>query len=153
MSIKMLRENVLLSAPRSSSLFEERFQPFQIASWRVLIMSWVSVTDTPQEGGCCFRFPVSSYFLHAVPVVKATWEKSAGLLEYYSDVVDASIPTVSLGVPNTDRGEHRAFWQGNWNRGIFLDAEFKTVFVWKSLRNRQNRSKKKFQMIRLIILF
>uniref|UniRef100_A0A3P9JPF9 Beta 3-glucosyltransferase b n=1 Tax=Oryzias latipes TaxID=8090 RepID=A0A3P9JPF9_ORYLA len=39
-----------------------------------------------------------------VPVVKATWEKSAGLLEYYSDVIDASIPTVSLGVPNTDRG-------------------------------------------------
>uniref|UniRef100_A0A3B3DGL5 Beta 3-glucosyltransferase b n=1 Tax=Oryzias melastigma TaxID=30732 RepID=A0A3B3DGL5_ORYME len=39
-----------------------------------------------------------------VPVVKATWEKSAGLLEYYSDVIDASIPTVSLGVPNTHRG-------------------------------------------------
>ncbi|XP_026225801.1 beta 3-glucosyltransferase b isoform X1 [Anabas testudineus] len=39
-----------------------------------------------------------------VPVVKATWEKDAGYLEYYSDVSDASIPTVSLGVANTDRG-------------------------------------------------
>ncbi|KAM7398152.1 hypothetical protein PAMA_006168 [Pampus argenteus] len=39
-----------------------------------------------------------------VPVVKATWEKDAELLEYYSDVTDASIPTISLGVPNTERG-------------------------------------------------
>ncbi|XP_037324237.2 beta-1,3-glucosyltransferase isoform X2 [Pungitius pungitius] len=39
-----------------------------------------------------------------VPVVKATWEKDAGFIEYYSDVADASIPTVSVGVPNTERG-------------------------------------------------
>ncbi|XP_034405933.1 beta-1,3-glucosyltransferase isoform X2 [Cyclopterus lumpus] len=39
-----------------------------------------------------------------VPVVKATWEKDAGFLEYYSDVTDASIPTINLGVPNTERG-------------------------------------------------
>uniref|UniRef100_A0A8D2ZRG4 Beta 3-glucosyltransferase b n=1 Tax=Scophthalmus maximus TaxID=52904 RepID=A0A8D2ZRG4_SCOMX len=39
-----------------------------------------------------------------VPVVKATWEKDAGFLEYYSDVTDASIPTISLGVANTERG-------------------------------------------------
>ncbi|XP_034539866.1 beta-1,3-glucosyltransferase [Notolabrus celidotus] len=39
-----------------------------------------------------------------VPVVKATWEKDAAFLEYYSDVADASIPTVSLGVRNTERG-------------------------------------------------
>ncbi|KAK5858598.1 hypothetical protein PBY51_002727 [Eleginops maclovinus] len=39
-----------------------------------------------------------------VPVVKATWEKDAEFLEYYSDVSDASIPTLSLGVPNTERG-------------------------------------------------
>lgn len=37
--------------------------------------------------------------------MKATWEKDAGFLEYYSDVTDASIPTISLGVPNTERGE------------------------------------------------
>lgn len=43
--------------------------------------------------------------LLTVPVVKATWEKDAGHLEYYSDVTDASIPTISLGVPNTERGE------------------------------------------------
>ncbi|XP_040908387.1 beta-1,3-glucosyltransferase isoform X2 [Toxotes jaculatrix] len=44
------------------------------------------------------------FHLERVPVVKATWEKDAGFLEYYSDVTDASIPTVSLGVPNTERG-------------------------------------------------
>ncbi|KAM3869619.1 beta-1,3-glucosyltransferase-like, partial [Diretmus argenteus] len=39
-----------------------------------------------------------------VPVVKATWEKDAAFLEYYSDVADPSIPTIHLGVPNTERG-------------------------------------------------
>uniref|UniRef100_A0A674MDT5 Beta 3-glucosyltransferase b n=2 Tax=Takifugu rubripes TaxID=31033 RepID=A0A674MDT5_TAKRU len=39
-----------------------------------------------------------------VPVVRATWEKDAGFLEFYSDVSDSSIPTISLGVPNTERG-------------------------------------------------
>ncbi|KAM4547231.1 beta-1,3-glucosyltransferase [Fundulus diaphanus] len=39
-----------------------------------------------------------------VPVVKSTWEKDAAHLEYYSDVTDASIPTINLGVPNTERG-------------------------------------------------
>nr|XP_040038256.1 beta-1,3-glucosyltransferase [Gasterosteus aculeatus aculeatus] len=39
-----------------------------------------------------------------VPVVKATWEKDAGFIEYYSDVADASIPTIAVGVPNTERG-------------------------------------------------
>ncbi|XP_035523071.1 beta-1,3-glucosyltransferase [Morone saxatilis] len=39
-----------------------------------------------------------------VSVVKATWEKDAEFLEFYSDVTDASIPTISLGVPNTERG-------------------------------------------------
>lgn len=41
----------------------------------------------------------------AVPVVKATWEKDAEFLEFYSDVTDASIPTVTLGVTNTERGD------------------------------------------------
>ncbi|XP_015235560.1 PREDICTED: beta-1,3-glucosyltransferase-like isoform X2 [Cyprinodon variegatus] len=39
-----------------------------------------------------------------VPVVKSTWEKDAAYLEYYSDVSDDSIPTIYLGVPNTERG-------------------------------------------------
>uniref|UniRef100_A0AAV2JB77 Fringe-like glycosyltransferase domain-containing protein n=1 Tax=Knipowitschia caucasica TaxID=637954 RepID=A0AAV2JB77_KNICA len=39
-----------------------------------------------------------------VPVVTKTWERDAELLEFYSDVRDESIPTISLGVPNTDRG-------------------------------------------------
>ncbi|XP_056141306.1 beta-1,3-glucosyltransferase [Lampris incognitus] len=39
-----------------------------------------------------------------VSVVKATWEKDAVFLEYCSDVTDPSIPTIHLGVPNTERG-------------------------------------------------
>lgn len=47
--------------------------------------------------------------LFAVPVVKATWEKDAEFLEFYSDVTDASIPTVNLGVANTERGGLSSF--------------------------------------------
>ncbi|XP_036392722.1 beta 3-glucosyltransferase a [Megalops cyprinoides] len=39
-----------------------------------------------------------------VPVVKKTWERHAALLEYYSDHADPTIPTIDLGVPNTERG-------------------------------------------------
>ncbi|KAM9733453.1 beta 3-glucosyltransferase a [Menidia menidia] len=39
-----------------------------------------------------------------VPVIKKTWEKDALFLEYYSDQADPSIPTINLGVPNTERG-------------------------------------------------
>ncbi|MED6294018.1 Beta-1,3-glucosyltransferase, partial [Characodon lateralis] len=39
-----------------------------------------------------------------VPVIKKTWEKDALFLEYYSDHAEPSIPTINLGVPNTERG-------------------------------------------------
>uniref|UniRef100_A0A3Q3WYX0 Fringe-like glycosyltransferase domain-containing protein n=1 Tax=Mola mola TaxID=94237 RepID=A0A3Q3WYX0_MOLML len=39
-----------------------------------------------------------------VPVIKKTWEKDALFLEYYSDHADPSIPTIDIGVPNTERG-------------------------------------------------
>ncbi|KAJ7411338.1 Beta-1,3-glucosyltransferase [Pitangus sulphuratus] len=39
-----------------------------------------------------------------IPVVKQTWEREAALIEYYSDYADVSIPTIDLGIPNTDRG-------------------------------------------------
>lgn len=39
-----------------------------------------------------------------VPVIKKTWEQDAFFLEYYSDHADPSIPTIDLGVPNTERG-------------------------------------------------
>ncbi|XP_053703754.1 beta-1,3-glucosyltransferase isoform X1 [Synchiropus splendidus] len=44
------------------------------------------------------------FHLDRVPVVKATWAKDAEYLEYYSDVSDDTIPTITLGVPNTDTG-------------------------------------------------
>ncbi|XP_026993331.1 beta-1,3-glucosyltransferase isoform X2 [Tachysurus fulvidraco] len=39
-----------------------------------------------------------------VPVVKKTWAKDAALLEYYSDIADPTIPTIDLGVSNTESG-------------------------------------------------
>ncbi|XP_019385656.1 PREDICTED: beta-1,3-glucosyltransferase isoform X1 [Crocodylus porosus] len=39
-----------------------------------------------------------------IPIVKQTWENEATLIEYYSDYAETSIPTVDLGIPNTDRG-------------------------------------------------
>jgi len=39
-----------------------------------------------------------------VSVVKATWGRETDLIEYYSDVANDSIPTIDLGVPNTERG-------------------------------------------------
>lgn len=57
--------------------------------------------------GCVYDVlrPPPHFLLFTVPVVKATWEKDAEFLEFYSDVTDASIPTVSLGVANTERGD------------------------------------------------
>lgn len=39
-----------------------------------------------------------------MPVIKKTWEKDAFFIQYYSDHADPSIPTVDIGVPNTERG-------------------------------------------------
>ncbi|XP_043360311.1 beta-1,3-glucosyltransferase isoform X4 [Dermochelys coriacea] len=39
-----------------------------------------------------------------IPIVKQTWESEAALVEYYSDYAETSIPTIDLGVPNTERG-------------------------------------------------
>lgn len=43
--------------------------------------------------------------IFSVPIVKQTWAGQASLIEYYSDHAESSIPTVDLGIPNTDRGE------------------------------------------------
>ena len=43
--------------------------------------------------------------IFSVPIVKQTWAGQAGHIEYYSDYADSSIPTVDLGIPNTERGE------------------------------------------------
>ncbi|XP_071094064.1 beta-1,3-glucosyltransferase-like [Haliotis cracherodii] len=39
-----------------------------------------------------------------VPVVKKTWDRESRNIEYFSDVDDPSIPTITLGIPNTERG-------------------------------------------------
>ncbi|XP_019633421.1 PREDICTED: beta-1,3-glucosyltransferase-like [Branchiostoma belcheri] len=44
------------------------------------------------------------YHKDRVPVVQHTWGKQARHITYYSDKEDSTIPTVTTGVPNTERG-------------------------------------------------
>jgi UDP-glucose:O-linked fucose beta-1,3-glucosyltransferase len=39
-----------------------------------------------------------------VSIVKETWGKDTKNIEYFSEKEDPSIPTINLGVPNTERG-------------------------------------------------
>ncbi|GAB5566268.1 beta-1 [Prionailurus iriomotensis] len=51
----------------------------------------------------CKKFHGDRNFFQ-IPIVKQTWAGQASLIEYYSDHAESSIPTVDLGIPNTDRG-------------------------------------------------
>ncbi|XP_052472241.1 beta 3-glucosyltransferase a isoform X2 [Carassius gibelio] len=64
------------------------------------------VCDQPVKSDSIFVAVKTCKKFHSdrVPVVKKTWAKQASLLEYYSDYADPSIPTINLGVPNTERG-------------------------------------------------
>ena len=42
--------------------------------------------------------------VHVVAVIKKTWESDVKHIVYFSDVDDDSVPTVTLGVANTERG-------------------------------------------------
>ncbi|KAJ6662329.1 hypothetical protein lerEdw1_012493 [Lerista edwardsae] len=46
----------------------------------------------------------SKFHKERIPIVKKTWGGEAALIEYYSDRAEHSIPTIDLGVPNTERG-------------------------------------------------
>ena len=47
-----------------------------------------------------------------VPVVQKTWGKQTKHIEYYSEEADESIPTIDLGVPNTEGGECKSLSNG-----------------------------------------
>lgn len=44
-----------------------------------------------------------------VSVLKKTWGKDAERIQFFSDVDDPSVPTVTLGIPNTERGHCAKF--------------------------------------------
>lgn len=46
----------------------------------------------------------SGFHKTRVVVVKRTWVREIKYVEFYSDVVDTQVPTIDLGVPNTERG-------------------------------------------------
>ncbi|PSN47292.1 Beta-1 [Blattella germanica] len=39
-----------------------------------------------------------------IPVVKNTWARYTAYIGFYSEVEDSSIPTINLGIPNTEHG-------------------------------------------------
>ena len=47
---------------------------------------------------------INNGYFYTVPVIKKTWGPDARHLVFYSEIADAKIPTVSTGVPNTERG-------------------------------------------------
>ncbi|XP_069136485.1 beta-1,3-glucosyltransferase-like [Argopecten irradians] len=46
----------------------------------------------------------AKYHKERISVVKKTWGNDAKNVEYYSDTEDSMIPTINLGIPNTERG-------------------------------------------------
>uniref|UniRef100_A0A914W5A9 Beta-1,3-glucosyltransferase n=1 Tax=Plectus sambesii TaxID=2011161 RepID=A0A914W5A9_9BILA len=46
----------------------------------------------------------SGYHKDRIVVVKRTWSKSANHIEYFSDIEDHFVPTVNIGIENTERG-------------------------------------------------
>ncbi|XP_023312771.1 beta-1,3-glucosyltransferase-like, partial [Anoplophora glabripennis] len=44
------------------------------------------------------------YHKDRIPVVKDTWAKQAKHIHFFSNVKDESVPTIDLGVPNTEQG-------------------------------------------------
>lgn len=59
--------------------------------------------QTPATSLSTFNF-YSLWSPLAVPLVKATWAKDAEQVVFFSDVEDADIPTVTVGVSNVKRG-------------------------------------------------
>jgi len=60
---------------------------------------------------CSISFIIYSTYLNiviiicfVVIVVKKTWGMGARHIKFFSDKDDSSIPTVTLGIPNTERG-------------------------------------------------
>lgn len=45
-----------------------------------------------------------SWILVSVSIVKETWGKDTQNIEYFSEKEDPAIPTINLGIPNTERG-------------------------------------------------
>ena len=43
-------------------------------------------------------------FIETVPLVKRLWTGSLKHVEYYSEYADPTIPTVNLGIENTEKG-------------------------------------------------
>ncbi|VEN33848.1 unnamed protein product [Callosobruchus maculatus] len=73
------------------------------------------------ENSCC-DIPVSKnhvyyavktcgkYHEDRVKVIKRTWGPHATKIDFFSDVLDSSIPTIQLDIPNTEKGHCQKSW-------------------------------------------
>ncbi|PAV88946.1 hypothetical protein WR25_24380 [Diploscapter pachys] len=71
----------------------------------------------------------SGYHISRLPVVKRTWGGKFLNIEYVSDKTDQTIPTISFGVNNTERG-HCAKTFAILERFLNLQHETKSQFQW-----------------------
>ncbi|PAV84880.1 hypothetical protein WR25_06477 isoform A [Diploscapter pachys] len=71
----------------------------------------------------------SGYHISRLPVVKRTWGGKFLNIEYVSDKTDQTIPTISFGVNNTERG-HCAKTFAILERFLNLQNEIKSQFQW-----------------------
>ncbi|KAG8225267.1 hypothetical protein J437_LFUL006500, partial [Ladona fulva] len=61
--------------------------------------------DVKSPESVYFAVKTCSKFHHdRIPVIKSTWGKYAAHINYFSDVEDPVIPTINLGIPNTEHG-------------------------------------------------
>jgi len=64
-----------------------------------------------------------------VGVIKKTWESDVKHIIYFSDVEDDSVPTVTLGVANTQRGSFTLTFTSYIYTGMFRKAVL-AVLCW-----------------------
>ena len=58
-------------------------------------------------------------YLVAVPIVQDLWTSALKHVEYYSEKEDDTIPTISLGVKNTERGKQsNSMRLRNWYKDL-----------------------------------
>ncbi|GLH10449.1 Uncharacterized protein GBIM_15415 [Gryllus bimaculatus] len=68
-------------------------------------MPFTPCSDPVSKKSIYFAVKTCGKFHHdRIPVIKKTWAKYVLNIGFYSEVTDNSIPTIDLGVPNTERG-------------------------------------------------
>lgn len=104
---------------RYANLQQDIFNSLTLYDLHVLLILLLFQMDVTVSSKCNSVLNCIHTCIFAVPLVKQTWEKDAASLEYYSDITDPYIPTIHLGVPNTERGLSLHFYFGLTTGSVF----------------------------------